>query len=211
MLDRPLRKIVDPWLELPAGALSSRGVSANAITVGGFALGMAGCVAIALGQYSLGLGLILLNRLADGVDGCVARQRGATELGGFLDIVLDMIFYSGVPLAFAIADPARLASAAALVYSFTGTGGSFLAFAVISAKRGVQTDIDGKKSFFYSMGLMEGSETILFFVLFCLLPGKFATLAWVFCGLCWLTTLLRIAMAVRVFRSVPKSQEAGTP
>lgn len=200
MLDRPLRRLLDPWLELPAAALAGRHISANLITVAGFLLGMFGCAAIWHERYGIALALILVNRLADGLDGMVARQTRATDLGGFLDILLDVVFYAGVPFSFALADSQRLLPACFLIYSFLGTTGSFLAFAVISARRGITTDHDGKKSFFYSVGLMEGTETILFFVLFCLWPNAFAELAWTFGTLCWLTTVIRLITGVLVFR-----------
>lgn len=199
MFDRQLRRWIDSALEALASRLEARRVSANAITVAGFAVGMSAGAAIATNRYGIGLALILLNRLADGLDGCVARRTRATDLGGFLDIILDTIFYSAVPFAFALADPARFPAACFLIFSFVGTGGSFLAFAVVAAKRGV-ADAADRKSFFYSFGLMEGGETFFFFVLFCLLPDAFAVLAWTFGGLCWLTTALRIAAGCSAFR-----------
>lgn len=207
MLDGIVRKVIDPWLEFPARILDRWAISANAITIGGFVLGMAGCLAVAWQQYAAALALILANRLADGLDGCVARRRGATDVGGFLDIVLDIIFYGGVPLSFAIANPDTLLAACFLMYSFLGTGGSFLAYAVISAKRGITSDAQGCKSFFYSVGLVEGTETVAFFVLFCLFPAYFALLAWIFAGLCWLTVLLRVITGVLVFRDAPGEME----
>ena len=203
MFDRQARRILDPWLDIPAHWLDARGVSANAVTVGGFILGMAACVAIAFSRNDLALVLILLNRFADGLDGCVARRRGTTDLGGFLDIVLDFIFYGGVPFSFALASPERLLPAAFLLYSFMATSGSFLAYAVIAAKRGVTTDLERKKSFYYSVGLMEGTETIVFFILFCVFPRHFHSLAWLFGGLCWVTVGLRVMQGVSVFRSDP--------
>lgn len=199
MLDRPIRRLIDPLLEPLARWIDSRGVSANAVTIIGFLLGMVSCVAIAGSYYGVALVLLLGNRLADGLDGCVARRRGVTDVGGFLDIVLDILFYGGVPLSFAIADNNRMTAASVLNYSFMATSGSFLAFAVISAKRGVTSGWGGKKSFYYSVGLMEGTETVIFFVLFCLFPIHFNRLAWTFAGLCWLTALIRIATAVVLF------------
>ena len=179
MLDAPVRRQIDPPLNWAAAKLVRLGVGADAVTVGGFAAGAGGCVAIGLKWYTAALVLILLNRLADGLDGAIARspgarRTGATDVGGFLDVVLDTVFYSGVPFAFALSDGALTLPAAFLIYSFVGTGGSFLAFAVIAAKRGMTTAIHGRKSFFYSVGLMEGTETVVFFVLFCLLPQHFA-------------------------------------
>ncbi len=200
MFDRSVRKVIDPLLAIPARGLVRWGVSANMITVVGFVMGMSACGAIACGWTLAGLALILLNRLADGLDGMVARQRQPTDLGGFLDIVLDLVFYSGVPMAFAWHDSSRLLPACFLIYSFIGTSGSFLAFAVISAKRGITTDQEAKKSFFYSVGLMEGTETVLFFIVFCLFPSAFNSLAVIFGILCWVTTLIRVLQGVRVFR-----------
>ncbi len=109
-------------------------------------------------------------------------------------------FYAGVPFSFALANPDVLLPACFLIYSFMGTTGSFLAYAAISAKRGVTTDRDGKKSFFYSVGLMEGTETIIFFILFCLFPQNFAALAWIFGILCWFTTVIRVITGTIEFR-----------
>jgi phosphatidylglycerophosphate synthase len=200
MFDRSVRKLIDPLLAIPARGLVRWGVSANTITIAGFVIGMSACGAIACGWYRVGLTLILLNRLADGLDGMVARQREPSDLGGFLDIVLDLVFYGGVPMAFAWQDSARLLPACFLIYSFMGTSGSFLAFAVISAKRGITTDPEAKKSFFYSVGLMEGTETVLFYVAFCLFPSAFNLLAVTFGTLCWVTTLIRVLQGVRTFR-----------
>lgn len=199
MLDRPVRKLIDPWLEWPAGLLAKWRVSADVITISGAVLGVIGCIAIVSGRPLLGLVFILSNRLADGLDGCVARRTGSSDVGGFLDFVFDVLFYGAVPFSFAIADPTNLLPACFLIYSFMGTTGSFLTYAVISAKRGVTSGAQERKSFFYSVGLMEGTETVIFFVLFCLFPGHFAVLAWTFGCLCWLTILIRIVTGVIVF------------
>src|SRR5262249_14517713 len=139
------------------------------------------------------------NRLMDGLDGAVARRSGPTDLGGFLDIVLDFIFYAGFPFFFAVGRPEAALPAAFLAFSFVGTGGSFLAFAAIAARRGLQTEARGRKSLYYLGGLTEGTETIALFVTVCLLPDYFAVLAWAFGGLCWLTTAVRIASGVSAF------------
>jgi len=201
MLDASLRRLIDPPLERLAGPLAARGLSANAVTLIGFAFGLCAMAAIALQAYLLGLGLLLVNRLCDGLDGALARRLGLSDLGGFLDIVLDFIVYSGVPLAFALADPARNGLAAAfLIFSFVGTGTSFLAFAIMAAKRGLATELRGRKSLYYLGGLTEGTETIAAFVLACLLPGWFPAIAYVFGGLCWLTTTTRITVAWQTLR-----------
>lgn len=201
MLDTRVRRLIDPALDRLGCMLARWGLGANAVTVLGFLLGAVGCVAIAFQSYGVALAFLMLNRLADGLDGAMARRQGPTDVGGYLDIVLDLIFYSGVPFAFAVSRVEFMLPAAFLIYSFIGTGGSFLAYATIAAKRGVTTDSLGKKSFFYSAGLIEGTETVLFFVLCCLLPERFGILAWTFGTLCWVTTAARIIAGVLAFRN----------
>jgi phosphatidylglycerophosphate synthase len=199
VLDGRIRKAIDPALDRVGAAAAALGLSANAVTVAGFLLGAGAWAALAFACYPLALALILLNRAADGLDGAVARHRGATDLGGYLDIVLDFLFYAGVPFFFAVGRPGAALPAAFLVFSFVGTGSSFLAFAAVAAKRGLTTEARGRKSIYYLGGLTEGAETILLFVLICLLPGQFELLAWAFGGLCWVTTACRVAAAAGAF------------
>lgn len=204
MFDRRLRATLDPWLDIPAQWMTRRGWNATAITCAGFAVGMAGCVAIAWGCFLPALICVLVNRLADGLDGMVARRTRTTDVGGFLDIVLDGIFYVTVPLAFAWGRSDCVLPACFLIQSFMGTSGSFLALAIMLAKGVVTSNEDGTKSFYYHTGLMEGGETVGFFILFCLFPAWFPPLAYTFAGLCWLTTVLRIAAAVAYLRTSEK-------
>lgn len=199
MLDRAARRLIDPVLDQLALTAQRAGVTANQITVAGFGCGLASIGAIALQSYEFGLLLLLANRLADGVDGALARRVGATDLGGYLDIVLDFIVYSGLAFAFALAQPERALAASFLIFSFMGTGSSFLAFAIFAAKRKL-AEHQGMKGFYYLGGITEGTETILLFVFVCLLPGYFPHAAYVFGALCWLTTIGRIGAAVQRLR-----------
>src|SRR5262245_52848647 len=176
-------------------------MSANALTVAGFLFGAGAWAALAMDAYGLALGLILANRVLDGLDGAVARRRGITDLGGYLDIVLDFFFYAGVPFFFAVGRPEAALPAAFLVFSFVGTGSSFLAHAPVAAKRGLVTDARRRKSSYYLRGLTEGPETILLFLLICLWPDYFVWYAWVFGGLCWLSTACRVISAGLAFRA----------
>ena len=200
MLDAKLRPLIDPPLNAVGRALAGAGITANAITFAGLALGLAGAAAIALGHIGWGLALILANRVLDGLDGAVARARGPSDLGGYFDIVADFAFYVAVPVGFGILAPANTLPALVLVASFVLTGVSFLAFAVIAGKRGASTEAHGKKSFFYSTGLAEGTETIAVFIAMCLFPAWFGALAYGYAALCVLTVFQRSAMAVATFR-----------
>ncbi len=200
MLDRILRPWVEPPLQRMARVTVRLGVTANAVTLFGFLVGLLAIPTIANELYLLGLFFILANRVLDGLDGAVARIIGPSDLGGFLDIVLDFIFYAAVVFAFGLARPDEALAAAFLILSFVGTGSSFLAYAIFAAKRGMSTEIGGSKSLFYLGGLTEGSETILLFVIFCLFPDSFATVALIFGAACWITAVSRILAAVRTFR-----------
>lgn len=205
MFDARLRPLIDPPLDAIASTLEKSGLSANFVTVLGFGVGLGGAVTIAYGELLLGLILILINRVLDGLDGALARRLGPTDFGGFLDIVLDFLFYSAIPLSFAVLAPGDNAVAAAfLIFSFMGTGSSFLAFAVVAAKHGLSTEIRGRKSFYYLGGLTEGAETIAFFIACCIFPERFAMLAYIFGALCWVTTATRIAAARTAFQVLEK-------
>ena len=200
MLDPLMRRVIDPPLERAGRWLARSGLGANTVTWLGFGFGVMAMAALAVQLYGLALVLILVNRAADGLDGAVARQRGPTDLGGYLDIVLDFLFYSGVVFGFALGRPEDALAAAFLIFSFVGTGSSFLAYAILAAKRGLTTDIRGRKSLYYLGGLTEGSETIALLVAICLFPDAFPWLATAFGALCWLTTAGRITAAIQTFR-----------
>jgi len=205
VLDAALRRRLDPWLDRIGRTLARRGVGADALTLAGFAASLAATVAIALGTFGVGLVLFLAGRALDGLDGAVARANGITDRGGFLDIVLDFLAYAGTAFAFALADPdANALPAAFLLFAFVGTGSSFLAFAAVAARRGLETRARGVKSLYYLGGLTEGTETILFFALCCLWPRSFPLLAAVFGTACWITTAARILTGWRTFGGQPR-------
>jgi phosphatidylglycerophosphate synthase len=199
MLDAKLRPLIDPPLNRAGAWIHARGLSANAVTLAGMAAGLGAAVAIWQGAFGWALGLVLLSRLLDGLDGAVARAGGGTAFGAYFDIVADFVFYLAVPLAFGLATPANLGPALVLLAAFGLTGVSFLAFAAVAAGRGLETTAHGKKGFFYSTGLAEGAETILFFVLVCAFPAAFPMAALAFAGLCGLTVGQRSWLAWRQF------------
>lgn len=203
MFDARLRPLIDPPLNAAGRRLAALGISANAVTLLGMVLGLCAGWAIAQGAFGAALLLVGLNRLMDGLDGAIARATRQSDLGGYLDIVGDFLFYVAVPVGFGLAAPDNLLPALVLVASFVLTGTSFLTFAVIAAKRGMDTQAHGHKSFFYSTGLAEGAETIIVFVLMCLMPQNFPILAWAYAALCIATVIQRSLMARRSFSAEP--------
>ncbi len=184
---------------LPSGWLG-KDVSADAVTVCGFSVGVLSAAFLSRQAYDLALTCILLNRLFDGLDGAIARATGPTDPGAILDIALDFFFYATVPLGFALADPAANAVAAsALLLSFVGTGSSFLALAIIAERRTLSSTAFPTKGFYYLGGLTEGTESIVAFMAMCRWPDHFAVFAWLFAALAGVTTATRWWWGCQVF------------
>lgn len=199
MLDAHIRPLIDPTLNRMGRFLHAKGLSANVLTGLGFVCGLGAMGAIYGHAYGLAALLLMLNRLFDGLDGAVARVSALTDFGGFFDIVCDFIIYGGVVFAFGLAHPETLPWAAFLMFSFKGPMVSFLAYAILAAKRERTTSHQGVKSFYYLSGICEGTETFAFLLAFCIFPEWFVPLAAVFGTLCWLTMVGRVYAAWRDF------------
>ena len=198
MLDRWSIKLLKTPLDWIAKRVKKSGYSPDQITFAAFVLGMGALPALYLHMYWLALACILLNRIGDGLDGALARMTRTSDAGGFLDIVLDFIFYSAVVFGFALAEPDQNSLAAAfLIFSFVGTGSSFLAYAIMAERRSLSDLRLPEKGFYYLGGLAEGTETIIFFILICLFPSFFPALAWIFGSICLLGTAARIVYGYR--------------
>lgn len=193
MLDRYIIPTQERLLRPLALWCLRRGITPNRITIAGFAIGLAAVPAIASGHFMVGLALIAINRILDGLDGVVARLAGqATDRGAFLDIALDFFFYAAIPFAFVLFDPiANGLAGSFLLLSFIGTGSSFLAFSVIAERQGLTSVTMPRKGLYYLGGITEGAETIALFVAICLFPGAFPTIATTFAVLALLTTFAR--------------------
>jgi phosphatidylglycerophosphate synthase len=196
MLDPLLRRWIDPSLTRAGAWLARRDMSANAFSLAGLGIGLTTVPLLAWERYDAALLVILLNRLIDGLDGAIARHKGTTAFGGYLDIMCDMGFYAAVPIGFALARPDNALWAALLLASFVCTAASFLGRAVLAVQRGEPDDgARGSKSFFHAAGIVEGTETIVAFVLFCLFPAAFPWLAGIFAALCFWTAAARVLEA----------------
>ncbi len=210
MIDARIRRYIDPPLDKMAAHLRSTGITANQVTILGFLFGVTTIPLLAIHAYSLALAAVIINRFADGLDGAIAREQGITDAGGYLDIVLDFIFYSAVIFGFCLALPHQALYGAFLIFSFIGTGTSFLALSIFAAKRSLSTNLRGTKSIYYLGGLTEGFETILVLVLMCLMPAWFWLIASIFGILCWITTLTRIVTSYQLLYRLPAQNPEQT-
>ncbi len=200
MLDGAVRKIIDPILKTTGEQLAKAGISANMVTLFGISIGLAAAVAIVANWFLFGLVLIILSRIADGLDGAVARATKKTDFGGYLDISVDFLFYGAIVLGFILANPLSNALAGAfLLLSFYFNGASFLGYAILAQKHDMKTDKQGEKSIYYSDGLIEGSETILFFIIICIWPKIFPIFAIIFALITFATAIMRILHAKKTF------------
>ncbi len=200
MLDKLLRGPKEVLLS-PVAMVIPPVVSPLLITWAGFALGLVALAMIWRGWYGLGLLFWSLNRLFDGLDGTFARvTQQQSDFGGYLDILLDMAMYAGVPAALAIGvgtAPAYL-SLTLLLVSFYLNGGSWMYLAAILEKRHSGAAAQGEMTTVTMPGgLLGGTETFVFFVLFLLFPGALVPLFLIMAFLTLVTATQRVWWASR--------------
>jgi CDP-diacylglycerol--serine O-phosphatidyltransferase len=130
---------------------------ADAITVANAALGFV-AAAVATVNPTIAARLILLAAIADGLDGVVARKRGGTPAGEYLDSLADVASFAVAPAVFVFALARREfvaggALADASVLLALGVPAAFVAMAVV--RLGLYTAYDLGDSY------TEGVQTTL--------------------------------------------------
>lgn len=202
MFDHLIRPYINTPLDYIANKITKYKITPNQITLIGFACGLTSIFLIVNKLYISAIIFIILNRFLDGLDGAVARHTDTnqqsnhnSDFGGYLDIVCDFIFYSGVIFAFGYSNQQYLLTSSFLIFSFIGTMSSFLAYAIIAAKHKINTHKRGIKAFYHLGGICEGTETFAVLVLICLAPEWFNYISIVFAILCWITTASRVYCA----------------
>jgi len=198
MLDAAFRSRLEKPLDRLAARFDQAGISPNAVTAAGLVVGIAGCVAIAYEQFWIGLACWVVNRVADGIDGPIARRRGPTERGGYFDIMADFAIYGGVLIGLAVASPEARLAALVVLFTYYLSGSSFLAFSSLATKRELAGD---GRSLNFPAGLAEGSETIAAYVIILAFPGQAEILLWIWAAIVGFTFLQRMAMISRLLRS----------
>jgi phosphatidylglycerophosphate synthase len=197
MFDRQIQKYTQKPLQYIA-KLFLKFISPNHMTLIGFSFGVLMCLFIIIDQYLMAIIFLFLNRLSDGLDGTMARLQTPTPLGGYLDIVLDFLIYGGFVLSFGITELNNTFLSMILLFCYIGTGSTFLAKAAILPSLTIQNlNEEIPKSFHYAVGLVEGTETILFMFLCLLFPNFFIYLASIFILLCLITIVFRIIVFYR--------------
>ena len=202
MLDEKLNIFFRPILKKFANILLNYHFLPNQITLFSFTLGLICFILLSLGMIYTALLFFLLNRFFDGVDGALARLKEPTDLGGFYDIISDFLIYSLLPFGFILFDNDNFLSMSLLLSSFIGTCSTFLTTAWLFEKRKIKIEQLSKKSFFYSEGIIEGTETIVFFILMFVFFEIASFIAWIFALLCFLTTVIRVFKVSKILNSI---------
>jgi len=201
-LDQRVRGLLGPVLDRLAGALAARGASADALTLVGLVLALAAATALSQRLWLVATVLWLVSRLADGLDGPLARRSGGgTDLGGFRDVVADFLAYGAWVVALGVALPGARVACLALLLAYYVNGTAFLALSSIAERRRQRVADDGRSLQFVG-GLAEGTETITVHALLALLalgaPGTVVPLLWVWTAVVAVTVAQRVAHATRV-------------
>ena len=207
MLDNALRRYMEPPLDVVARWSADRVGTPTVVTGVGFAIGMGACAAAATQQWTLALVLWLLNRFADGLDGSIARRRGPTDLGGFLDIMADFAVYGAMLVAIGFALPeARLAALGVLLMYYI-SGSAFLAWSSLATKNGVAGD---GRSLVFPPGLAEGAETVVAYVVVLLFLSRTSEILWIWAIAVGVTAVQRLIFVVRTLRQIEAAHDTRT-
>lgn len=205
MLDNSARALLADPLDRVAARLDRPWISPDRITMVGLVLGLGGAAAAATSWWGVALALWLLSRLADGLDGPLARRRhasgeGSTSglAGGFLDITADFVVYGAFVLGVGIGWGGSLMPFLVVLLAYYLNGTAFLAFSSIAERTG--HTIDDGRSFSFLGGLAEGTETIIVHSLWVLLPGVAGPIAWAWAAVVGISVIQRIASGYRTLK-----------
>jgi archaetidylinositol phosphate synthase len=182
-------------------------ISANQLTIIGLILGLLGSFLIYLSSVLedllmimiiISVGIISISFFVDTIDGSVARYEGSTIFGGILDIFCDRLVEISIIISIVTSDSLNLIwagmfSLAAIILCIS----MFLIVGSINKRNGIENK---SKVITYQTGLMERSETFLFFLAIIILIPWRLILLWIFSGLVFLTAILRLRDAYKLFQ-----------
>jgi phosphatidylglycerophosphate synthase len=199
MIDAEIRAALAPAFDRIAARLARYGIPPLAVTATGLILALGAAVAAALALWWLALALWLVSRVPDGIDGPRGRARGGgTPLGGWADISADLAAYGAFVVGCAVGNPDARVACLVLLLTYYVNGGSLLALSAAATERRIERP--DERTFHFTRGLAEGTETIVVHSLMVLVPAWMPLLAWGFAGAVLFTIGQRIRLAFRVLR-----------
>lgn len=197
MIDDPFRQWLARSWSAPAVALHRAGITANQVTVVAAVLGVTAAALVAVQLTWFGISLWLVSRLLDGYDGMLARLAASSSLyGAYLDITLDMLAYTAMAIAFAIAMPADVLLWMLVLLGYVLAITTTLALSSLAEKANRQLGDD--RSLQFTRALAEGGETTIVYVVIALAPSvsRYALVVWI--ALLAITVVQRTALARRL-------------
>jgi phosphatidylglycerophosphate synthase len=202
MLDATLRPRLQPGLERAAGVAVARGVGPLTFTLVGLVLGLAASVAAGSALWWVALALWLISRVFDGLDGPVARLGGrSSAFGGWADFTSDMAVYGSFVAGCAIGQPDARVACLVLLVTYYVNAGTLLGLSAAAEKARIAAPDD--RTFHFTRGLAEGTETIVVHALMVLVPSFMAPIAWIFSGVVLITIGQRVRLAHRMLGGTP--------
>lgn len=169
MFDDRARRFKDRLLTPFASHIGGR-IHPTTVTVLSLIPGLTAASLAAIGRSWWAVAFFLINRILDGLDGFIARRRNLqSDLGGYIDLIVDFLVYATIPIGVwwgsATREPLPLI---VLLATFYVNAASWMVLSAILEKRNAsgnrQTSVAMPK------GLIEGTETVLLYSLFLVLP-----------------------------------------
>ena len=195
MLDAPVRKIFASPLDPLAVAMTRAGIRATTITLVGFLMGLGAVTFIITEQYAGALIFLALNRVCDILDGMLARVKGPTAVGGFLDATLDLLIFAMIPFAFALARQQDALAATFLLVGFVVAAVPVLAVRIYAPQRSSDDDFV----------LCGHTENFVLIILLCVAERwTFTPLAYFYGSLCFLSCGISIVSAMIKLRTASR-------
>ena len=171
------------------------GIRATTITLVGFMMGLCGVAFLVTEQYASALFFLALNRICDILDGMLARVKGPTAIGGFLDATLDVLIYAMIPFAFALARQQDALAATFLLVGFVVAAIPVLTTRIYSPQRTWDGDFV----------LCGHTENFFLVVLLCFAERwTFTPIAYLYGSLCFLSCGISILSALVKLRTAAK-------
>jgi phosphatidylglycerophosphate synthase len=169
------------------------------ISISALLVGLLAAYTAFKGQYLWAFVLWYLNRMLDGLDGLIARlTNGQSDLGGYVDILIDFIVYAALPIGLVTgsASNERYISLVFMLAAFYVNTASWMYLAAILEKRAAH-DPDTQTTIVMPAGIIGGFETIIAYGIFLLFPAYITILFSSFAALVLITTLQRFIWAKR--------------
>ena len=200
MIDKYLRPFKDKIL-LPIAKIADSYLSPDQISVIAFIFGLGSCAMILLNQLYIALVLWLLNRIIDGLDGTAARlTERESDWGGYLDIMLDFIIYTLIPICLVLVSDDRILcylSLSVMLGSFYINATSWMYLSAVQEKRSMKNIKKQLTSVPMPTGLIEGTETIFLYTLFFFFPSYLPVLFFTVSGLTLVGIVQRMSWGYR--------------